>query len=88
MSYEVIVSPTAARQLSERLPEAVAAACWELLAGPLAENPRRVGSRLGDPFAGQWGARRGPYRVRYRIDEDNLRVFVVAIEHRRDAYRA
>lgn len=87
MSFRVVVTRTAARQLAERLPEAAAAACVEFLFGPLAESPLRVGAALRPPFAGQWRARRGEYRVRYRIDETERVVYVLDIDHRRDAYR-
>ena len=87
MTYRVPVARTAARQLTEQLPEAVAAACLEFLYGPLAENPHRVGASLRKPFAGYWRARRGEYRVRYTIEESNQTVQVLDISHRRDAYR-
>lgn len=86
MSFRVVVTRTAARQLAEHLPEAVAAACVEFLFGPLGENPLRVGAALRAPFVGQWRARRGEYRVRYRIDEAKHVVYVLDIDHRRDAY--
>ncbi|MGL5853542.1 MAG: type II toxin-antitoxin system RelE family toxin [Phycicoccus sp.] len=79
---------TAARRLAEHLPEAVAAACVEFLFGPLAGNPHRVGAPLRAPFAGQWRARRGEYRVRYRIDGTTNTVHVLDIDHRWDAYRS
>ena len=87
MTYRVVVTRTAARQLAERLPEAVAAACVEFMFGPLAENPQRVGAPLREPFAGHWRARRGEYRVRYVIEEALSEVRVLDISHRRDAYR-
>jgi mRNA interferase RelE/StbE len=87
VSFRVVVTRTAARQLAERLPEAVAVACVEFLFGPLAENPLRVGARLRAPFVAQWRARRGEYRVRYRIDEAEHVVYVLDIDHRRQAYR-
>ncbi|MDA8357520.1 MAG: type II toxin-antitoxin system RelE family toxin [Acidimicrobiales bacterium] len=88
MSHRVIVARSAARRLAEDLPEAVAAACIEFVLGPLAEDPRRVGAPLRKPFEGQWRARRGEYRVRYRIDEETRTVYVLDIDHRRDAYRS
>jgi len=87
MSFRVVVTRTAARQLAEQLPEAVAAACVEFIFGPLAEDPHRVGASLRQPFAGEWRARRGEYRVRYRIDEASALVYVIDVDHRRDAYR-
>ncbi|MEP6599625.1 MAG: type II toxin-antitoxin system RelE/ParE family toxin [Actinomycetota bacterium] len=87
MSFRVVVTRTAARQLAERLPEAGAAACVAFLFGPLADKPRRVGAPLRPPFTGQWRARRGEYRVRYRIDNADRTVYVLDVDHRRDAYR-
>jgi mRNA interferase RelE/StbE len=87
MTYRVRVTRTAARQLAQGLPEAVAAACVKFLYGPLADNPQRVGAPLRKPFEGQWRARRGQYRVRYTIDDPNSVVYVLDISHRRDAYR-
>jgi len=87
VSYRVRVTRTAARQLAERLPESVAAACVEFLYGPLAKSPHRVGAPLRKPFEGQWRARRGEYRVRYTIDDGRAEVVVLDISHRRAAYR-
>lgn len=86
MTYQVIISPTAARQLHDRLPEPVAWACFEFIRGPLAEEPRRVGVPLRRPFEGRWRARRGEYRVRYTVNDDAKTVTILDIDHRRDAY--
>ena len=88
MNFRVVVARSATRRLAEHLPEAVAAACIEFVFGPLAEDPRRVGAPLRKPFEGQWRARRGEYRVRYRIDDETRTVYVLDIDHRRDAYRS
>ncbi|MGA8296963.1 MAG: type II toxin-antitoxin system RelE/ParE family toxin [Acidimicrobiales bacterium] len=87
MSYRVVVARSAARRLAEHLPESVAAASVEFIFGPLAEDPHRVGARLRQPFEGQWRARRGEYRVRYRIDDEHQIVHVLDVDHRRDVYR-
>ena len=88
MTYQVIIAPTAARQLHDRLPEAVAWACFEFIRGPLSAEQRRVGASLRKPFEGQWRARRGEYRVRYAIDDDANTIHILDIDHRRDAYHA
>lgn len=88
MTFRVVVARSAARRLAEQLPEAVAAACVEFIFGPLADDPHRVGAPLRKPFEGQWRARRGEYRVRYRIDDHEESVFVLDVDHRRDAYRS
>ena len=47
-----------------------------------------MGAPLQKPFEGQWRARRGEYRVRYRIDDEARIVYVLDIGHRRDACRS
>lgn len=83
-----LIKPTsrAHRDIS-RLPEAVAWACLEFIAGPVAQNPHRVGKALGPPFAGMHSARRGSYRMIYRIDEEDYAVEILHIDHRAVVYR-
>jgi len=49
---------------------------------------QRVGAPLRAPFDGYRRARRGEYRVRYRIDEEKRQIVVMDIDHRRDACHA
>ena len=86
--YDLILSPAASRALTDRLPPAAAFAAWEFISGPLLQRPRAVGVPVRAPLDGMWRARRGEYRVRYRIEEDHRRVVVLDIDHRRDAYRS
>lgn len=85
-AYEVVFTRSARRALEITLPESVAAAAFEFIIGPLAGNPRRLGKPLREPLAPLYSARRGEYRVLYRIEDDRLVVQIVTIEHRRDAY--
>ena len=85
--YELVVTPPAARALQSGLPEAVAAAVIEFLTGALLAEPRRVGKPLRGDLAGIHSARRGTYRVLYRISDTTREVIVLRIEHRRAAYR-
>jgi mRNA interferase RelE/StbE len=85
--YVVLLACTSARQLTEHLPETVAAVCVEFLYGPLAENPSRVGAPLRKPFEAYWRVCRGEYRVRYTIDDNTQTVQVLDVSHRRDVYR-
>jgi mRNA interferase RelE/StbE len=78
---------SAARALSDQLPEGVAAAVVEFVTGPLLDSPHRVGKALRAPLEGKWSARRGQYRVIYAIDEDRQTVAVLQVSHRNDAYR-
>lgn len=85
--YEIVVARPAARALAEELPEAVAVAVIDLITGDLLASPRRVGKPLRDEMAGIWSARRGTFRVLYRIDEQQREVVVLRIDHRRSVYR-
>ena len=85
--YVLRTTPTVRRALTETLPEAVAAAAYEFITGPLLTQPHRVGKRLLPPLADRYSARRGTYRVIYRIDDQRHTVTVVDIGHRRDIYR-
>jgi mRNA interferase RelE/StbE len=76
-----------ARRALARLPAKVATAIVEFLYGSLAANPHRAGKPLRFEMAGLHSARHGDYRVIYRIDTEERRTDVLAIEHRSDAYR-
>ena len=85
--YELRTTSTVRRALSETLPEAVAAAAYEFITGPLLADPHRIGKRLLPPIDDRFSARRGTYRVIYRIDDKDRIVTVVDVANRRDAYR-
>ena len=86
-TYELRTTSTVRRALSETSPEAVAAAAYEFITGPLLTDPHRIGKRLLPPMDDRFSARRGTYRVIYRIDDKARVVTVVDVAHRRDAYR-
>jgi mRNA interferase RelE/StbE len=93
-SYTVIFSRQARRNLHENLPLDVAAAAMETIDRPLTTNLHRAGkppptspSPLHRPFDGYHSARRGTYRIIYRINEDRQTVEIHSIRHRRDVCR-
>lgn len=86
--YTLRTTPTVRRALAETLPEAVAAAAYEFITGPLLAQPYRIGKRLLPPLDDRFSARRGTYRVIYRIDDVARTVTVVDVGHRRDVYRS
>lgn len=86
MSYELVLTPPAVRAIQTGLPDAVAAAVVEFMSGPLIDNPYRVGKELRRELTGVWSARRGTYRVLYRIDEEQMEVVILRIDHRREVY--
>lgn len=86
--YTVLLSRQARRNLSESLPLDVAIAATETIQHTIAVNPARVGKPLDEPFDGYYSARRGTYRIIYRIDEAKRVVQIHSIRHRRNAYRS
>ncbi|HEX6053461.1 MAG TPA: type II toxin-antitoxin system RelE/ParE family toxin [Gemmatimonadaceae bacterium] len=85
--YELVLTPPAVRAVQSGLPESAAAAVIEFLTGTLVENPHRVGKQLRGDLAGIHSARRGTYRVLYRINEPKHEVVVLRIDHRGDVHR-
>lgn len=84
--WELVVAAPATRSL-DRLSAGIAAAIVEFMLGPLLEQPTVVGKPLQRELTGYRSARRGSYRIVYRLDEDEHQVVVVRIDHRSDVYR-
>ena len=84
MSYTVMLSPAAARQLRKFDPEVRRRiqAAIDLLA----ENPRPPAATRLVGGAGEWRVRTGDYRVIYEIHDGELLVLVLRMAHRRDVY--
>ncbi len=53
----------------------------------MAANPRRLGKPLDAPFEEVLSTRCGDYRALYTVDDRARIVTVLAVAHRRDAYR-
>lgn len=90
--YRLSLAPAARRALTEAppvgLPLAVAAAVGEFITGPLLARPYVVGKPLTNELAAYHSARRGAYRVVYRIDNKTQTVHVVRVDHRADVYHS
>ncbi|MGH3940259.1 MAG: type II toxin-antitoxin system RelE family toxin [Pseudonocardiaceae bacterium] len=82
--YQSKITERAARDL-DRPPEKVATACVEFIFGPLTANPLRLGKLLTGFLTGQHSARRGTYRVIYRIRDQTIEI--VHINDRADSYK-
>ena len=85
--WELVLTSPARRALADGLPEAVAIAVIDFVTTALVQEPRRVGKPLRGQLAGIWSARRGTYRILYRMVEPQHEVVVLRIGHRRDVYR-
>ena len=85
--FSLRVIPTVRRALAERLPESVAFAAFEFINGPPLDNPYHGGRRLLAPLDDRYSARRGSYRIIYRIDDKTRTVTVVNVNHRSGVYK-
>jgi mRNA interferase RelE/StbE len=85
-AWSVQVSPSASRAL-DRLPHKVAAAIVEFVTTTLPNDPHRLSKPLRFELAGWRVARRGDYRVTFRLLEDDRVLYIGRIEHRAHVYR-
>jgi len=82
----VLVQPLAQRALAKIAPR-YREALVTFIFGGLAENPKRRGKPLRGDLDGMWSARRGDFRVLYRLDTANRTLHVRQIAGRADVYR-
>lgn len=84
MTYQIVLAPSAARQLCKFNPDIRRRiqAVLELLA----ENPRPPAATQLVGGAGEWRVRTGDYRVIYEIDDGRLLILVLRMGHRREVY--
>jgi mRNA interferase RelE/StbE len=85
VTYEVALTPAAARQL-HRL-DRQAQRRLQAVIDLLADEPRPPAAKQLVGGAGQWRVRTGDFRVVYEIQDARLLVLVVAVGHRREIYR-
>ncbi|MCI0492428.1 MAG: type II toxin-antitoxin system RelE/ParE family toxin [Planctomycetes bacterium] len=83
--YEIVFARSARKEL-EDLPRRIAARVLRRIEG-LAEDPRPASSRKLVGADRLWRIRVSDYRVLYAVDDATRLVDVVAVRHRRDAYR-
>jgi mRNA interferase RelE/StbE len=86
MTYRVVLSPPAVRQLRKFDPPVRRRiqAALELLA--VEARPPAATRLVGG--SGEWRVRTGDYRVIYDIEDDKLLVLVLRVSHRREIYSA
>lgn len=90
-AFEVKLASGVLRALESGPPRGIAVsaafAIYEFINGPLRADPWRVPKPLHDELDGFRGARRGEYRIVFRIDDGNRAIHVVRVDHRADVYR-
>ena len=84
--WSVQLSPIAIKAL-DRLPHKVAAAIAEFVTAALPTGPYRLSKPLRYEVSGWRVARRGDYRVTFRVLEDDRALLIGRVEHRAHAYR-
>jgi len=83
--WRIEIMPSARREIN-RLKAAAASPVLEAIEH-IADAPHRMGKPLRLELEDLWSARRGTYRVVYRIDESKRLVQIITIDHRADVYR-
>ena len=89
MAWKIEFDPAADRELDKLDPQQ-ARRILRFLHGRLAEldDPRSIGEALkGDRLGSLWKYRVGDYRIVTSIENEQLRVLIVRVGHRREVYR-
>jgi mRNA interferase RelE/StbE len=89
MAWKVELDPAAARELNKLDPQ-IARRLLSFLHGRLAqlEDPRSIGEALkGSKLGDLWKYRVGDYRLIADIQDSRLRILIIRIGNRREAYR-
>jgi len=85
VTYRVTFARSARKEL-QSLDQQVARRVFSRIRS-LAEDPRPAGCRKLKGADALWRIRVGDYRVLYSVNDDESWVDVIAVRHRRDAYR-
>ena len=85
--WTVRFAPSALRGL-DRLPPRIAPAIVEFVTRTLPRNPEQLSKPLRGELEGLRSARRGDYRVLFRLLDATSVLLVVRVAHRADVYRA
>lgn len=85
-TWSAQLSPAAGRAL-DLLPHKAAGAIVEFITSTLPGNSRALSNPLRHELAGWHVARRGDYRVTFRLLDDDQVLLIGRIEHRTQIYR-
>jgi mRNA interferase RelE/StbE len=83
--YEVLLSKAARKKLST-LPVFIHNNIIEEISA-LSVTPRPAGCKKLKGLKNSWRIRIGDYRVIYEVEDNILRIMVIAIGHRKDIYK-
>jgi mRNA interferase RelE/StbE len=85
VSYSVFLAPAAERQL-KKLPPQIKTQLVPVLKA-LANDPRPPGAKKLKGSEDIWRIRKGSYRILYEINDRELTVLALRIDHRKQVYR-
>ena len=85
MAYEIILQPSAAREL-RKFPKEIQKRSGKKI-DELAKNPRPPDARALTGSEGFLRVRAGDYRIVYKVKDQALIILVVRIGHRREIFR-
>ena len=85
MAYNVIWHESA-RQSLLKLDKSIAAKIYRKVNDYLVQDPVGLGKKLTADLSGLYRYRYGDYRVIYRIDEGDITIAVITVDHRRKVY--
>jgi mRNA interferase RelE/StbE len=85
VAYQIKIAPAAERQL-KKLPEQVVSQIIPVLK-LLADEPRPAGAKKLKGADDIWRVRTGDYRILYTVEDRNLTILVLKIDHRKQVYR-
>lgn len=83
--YQVVLTASSLRSLKS-VPPRIAEPLIAFIFEGLASDPRRRGKPLQRELSGYWSARRGEYRVVYRLDDETTTMYILKIGHRSHIY--
>lgn len=85
MAYKIEIKRSARKEL-EKLPKAAQRKVARAI-DKLAQDPRHSQAEKLTDSGGEYRAKAGDYRIIYHILDERVVVFVIAIQHRKEAYR-
>ncbi len=85
MNYQITFSRSARKEL-QKLEESTLHKIFPKIE-ILANNPKPLGCRKLQSYENLWRIRIGDYRVLYSIEENEKIIDIVAIRHRKEAYK-
>jgi mRNA interferase RelE/StbE len=83
--YSVVIDELVFEKDIQKISQADKQRIFRAIRNKLTSNPQEFGVPLRGKFSSLWKLRVGPYRVIYKIEKENIQVYVIMIGYRRNA---